>query len=294
MAKSKKTTSLRHHSVHILSKDVTCFPNSLLKTKIFRQLKRPNSALIYLFLYDLAWHTEEKTFSKSWAQLQELIGLDYRAIQASVKELEGAGLIQNVMPGTSHSRNHFPVWSVPAADFDMADGGWFPVPQFVITRYCRAEPGCALLVPLIHCQNFDKMNYCWPGAGGLAKMMGWGRDRVYKSLRLISSDTLWDELTTGMPRPLQIVRRPFNENRPVKPDFECDQQNANPVILVRHYSVLPIVYLPLEADRMPGDQKAMFLASKFAEFFGIVADKPNPFRSRINSTLRRMKERNSF
>jgi hypothetical protein len=266
MAKKKRNDRAPgNQSVCIPSNQVTYLPNNLITEMLPQLVNGPNLSHVFLNFYSRAWHNPEKTVRASWIQLAKWTNLDYRAVQACVRELEKLGFVTRIMSGTAHSRIDLPTWGVSAAsELDLRRGNWFAVPTFIIRRYMRAHRACAVLVPLLYFQNLQKLNASWPSARTLAELLGWAKGRAYEALHLLGTEEKWEQLGTGLPRPLQILWNPFNKNPIVRRNPETGRLEVAPDKLIRYYSVLAVQYLPLEEDRKHNSRPVLHLRPEFA------------------------------
>ncbi len=172
-----------------------------------------------------------------------------------MRELKLKRFITSTSKGTLHSRLDLAGWKIPAAEFDMGQEGWVPVPSFIITRYLPACPACTLLPLFLYYQNIQKLNYCWPSALELSLRAGWfkpSRNRIYAALSLISNEKKWKKLGTGLPLPLTISRAPGS-----KPDTWN-----------RRYQVRAVYYDRTTKKSLP----ELYLTKEFSQFFEVNAE----------------------
>ena len=210
MARSKRLSRRR---IRISAKNWTAISTTFFDD-ILPMTRRPHAATVYLALYHRAWHTKKKRFGASLKQLSEWTGLDYRTVARCIKYLEWRRFIIRVMPGTRHSASDLPIWKIPATQFDMKKEGWVPVPSFILTDYLPAHSACLLLPLLLYYQNMRKQNECYPSVSTLHIMLGcWSSRMVYDALKLLGDHEAWDRLGTGLPVPIEIIRRRVGENR---------------------------------------------------------------------------------
>ena len=169
-------------------------------------LKNNNSALVYLSLYDWAWHSSAKQVSATVAELARATRLDARTVTKCLQELENRNLIDLVDDGVLRSQINKPCWQVPLVEFQLKNQKWTPIPRFLITNYCRAFPNAVLLVVLLYFQHMSWNNFCWVGVKTLSERIGWSRSRVRRALRLMNNPNRWKQQTSGaLPVPLKIT-----------------------------------------------------------------------------------------
>jgi hypothetical protein len=208
------------------------------------------AASVYLALYHRAWRTKGKRVGASLTDLAKWTGLDYRTLAKCIKFLEWRRFIVREEKGTLHSHSDLPIWKVPATRFDMKSEGWVPVPSFLIAHYLKAHRACLLLPLLLYHQNIYKQNDCYPSVVRLALMTGcWSQRMVYESLHLMSNSEKWDQLGTGLPLPVEIIRRRVAQFKK----------------WIRHYRVRA-VYFHRESKR---DLPVLYLTKEFSKAFGI-------------------------
>src|SRR3984893_2215658 len=244
LAKRRINIPARHWTAF----SITVFDNVLL------QLRGRHSALLYLVMYHHAWQSQRKKVHASLATIANWSGLDYRTVEKCIRELERNGFIRRGSTGTLRSRNDLPVWTVPAAEFDMRKEGWVPVPSIIITRYLPACPACTVLPLFLYYQNMQKLNHCWPSTLELSLRLGWfriSRRRTYEALAQISNEKKWKKLGTGLPLPLSISR----------------VQGSKPDSWNRHYQVRAVYYHRETRKSLP----ELYLTKEFSTFFNINA-----------------------
>lgn len=174
--------------------------------EVLGTLKSNNSALVYLSLYDWAWHSNSKQVSATVAELARATGLDARTVTKCLRELDDRNLIDLVDDGVPRSQIQKPCWQVPLVEFRLKDRKWTPIPRFLITSYCRVFPNAVLLVVLLYYQHMTWNNFCWLGVKTLSERTGWSRSRVRRALRQMNSSNRWKRQTSGdLPVPLKIT-----------------------------------------------------------------------------------------
>ena len=252
-------TKLAKRRVHIPARHWTALSIRVFDS-VLLNLRGRHSALVYLVLYHHAWHNERKKVHASLVTVAKWCGLDYRTVEKCIRELEFKRFITRTSKGTLRSRMDLPSWKIPAADFDMREEGWVPVPSFIITDYLPACAACTLLPLFLYYQNIQKLNYSWPSTLTLSQLAGWfslSRRRVYDALTLMSDEKKWKKLGTGLPLPLSISRAPGS-----KPDTWS-----------RHYQVRAVYYHRESKKSLP----ELFLTKEFSKFFEIKAESgPKP------------------
>ena len=162
--------------------------------------------------------------------------------------------------GLYRSRTDLAVWQVHAAEFNMKEGNWVPVPAFFFTHYIPAHRSCLLLPLLLYYQNLKKQNTCYASAFTLQLKLHWTLPFTYQSLRLLSNEKEWSRLKTGLPLPLAIQwRRRKGESTGAPTPAE-----GNPNF-IRHYSLRSVWYSRDTDDGLP----VIYLTPEFAKAFNI-------------------------
>ncbi len=218
-------------------------------TDILGSLENNNAALVYLSLYDRAWHSNARQVSATVAQLSKSMGLDARTLTKCLRELETRNLIDRVDSGILRSQTKKPCWQVPMAQFRLQNQKWTPIPRFLITDYFPTFPNAVLLVVLLYYQHMSWNNFCWAGVKTLSERIGWSRSRVRRALRLMNNRNRWERQTSGdLPVPLKITT--VNERR--------------------RYRVLAVFYTEIE-KKFRGKQfpKVVIVAPSFRRRFGL-------------------------
>ena len=220
-------------------------------SEVLPQLRRQNSARVYLAMYHHVWRTEKKSVAASFATIAKWTRLDYRTVKGCFRELQLKKFIVRARQGTLRSRSDAPTWTVPAAKFNMKKQPWVPVPSFIITDYLRLHRACTLLPLLLYYQNMKWKNSSYPSAVTLHTMIHWELNAVYGALKLMSDDKRWEKLCSALPRPLGIGRRKIKSGNKT----------------YRYYRVLAVRYD--RDDELP----VVYLSEKFAKFFHIHSKK---------------------
>ncbi|GEM_PF-3715177 len=179
---------------------------------VLRRLREKRAALVYIILYDRAWHNENRV-SATIAELSRWTGMNERTVVKCIEELEEKGLIVRIQPGVAHSHVNVPCWRVPLSEFALGEREWTPVPRFVITRYCQAFPNAVLLVVLLNYQHMGWQNKCWVGVTKLCQRTGWSEIRVRRALRIMGHEGIWNRQGIYLPCPIEISYSPDRRNR---------------------------------------------------------------------------------
>lgn len=182
----------------------TPFRNEIVD-KALALLELNRSAVVYLALYERAWHRPKRVVCASRAQIARWTNTEERGVRGCLLELRNKGLLVRRRQGIKHSRIRTPCWYVPLADFVLGEAEWFPVPRFLVTKYCREFPNAVLLPVLVRYQHLGWLNFSWVGAPTLAERLNWSESRVRDALRTMAHKHLWSSLGTGLPRPLEIL-----------------------------------------------------------------------------------------
>ncbi len=206
-------------------------------------LEEKRAGLVYLILYDRAWHRPSHAVSASMAELSRWMGMDARTVRKCIDELEQRRLIRRIRHGVKHSHANKPCWRVPGTQFDLPEQAWTPVPRFLITKYCAAFPNAVLLVVLLRYQHMSWQNKCWPGVRKLCTRTGWSPIRVRRALAMMGHESRWRKLGMNLPRPMEISYSPDRKTR--------------------HYRVLAVSYQRQKKSRI------MLVAPDFRERFKI-------------------------
>ena len=187
----------------------TPFPSAIV-TSGFSTLNQTRSVQLLVVMCDRAWHQQTKKKHKvtkpgpvtaSLSDLATWTGMDERTAKKCLAELQERHLVRKRREGVLRSRIRKPSWIVPAAGIITDD--WFPVPRFIIRKYCRIYPNAVVLLPLLRAQHIGWQDTSWIGVFKLSKQLGWSHTRVRKAIRDLALN--WEKLDTGLPTPLKIT-----------------------------------------------------------------------------------------
>jgi hypothetical protein len=252
-----KKNSVRR--VRIPARHWTAVPTIVFDNVLY-QLRLRHSANVYFALYHRAWHRKNKRVKASLQQIAKWTHLNYRTVKKCLGELQVKGHVWCIHKGTLRSRTDLAVWQVHAAEFNIKEGNWVPVPAFFFTHYIPAHRSCLLLPLLLYYQNLKKQNTCYASAFTLQLKLHWTLPFTYQSLRLLSNEKEWSRLKTGLPLPLAIQwRRRKGESTGAPTPAE-----GNPNF-IRHYSLRSVWYSRDTDDGLP----VIYLTPEFAKAFNI-------------------------
>jgi hypothetical protein len=219
-------------------------PNEV-ASRVFAKLKQGRAPHLYMAMYERATRVRSRQFSMNLRELGELVHCDPRTARKCFIELVEEGFVKIVHKGgANRSRTDKPKFRVPLCELELADGGWFPVPRFLVTRYLPKFPGSLLLIILISMQHQKWNDHCWMGVPYLEKITNWNSRSIYHALNIMGHRHKWKKLGTGLPWPLKILY-----------DEKLER---------RHFSVRAVhYYLPATRRR-----KVVALSEEFASHFG--------------------------
>ena len=141
--------------------------------------------------------------------------MNEKTVPKCIEELEQKKFIIRVSKGVSHSHVNKPKWRIPLSEFQLDQGGWIPVPRFIIKRYLRDFHNAVLLLFILYYQHMSWKNKAWVGVTTLCKRTGWSPTRVRKALRTMGHEHIWNKQNTNLPWPLEILYagKPGEERR---------------------------------------------------------------------------------
>jgi hypothetical protein len=195
--------------VNIGAKEWTPFRNQIFE-EVLTTLEGRHSAAVYLWLYDSAYHQATGSAAVTMAEIARALKVDPRTVKNCLVELSQQDLIRLRRKGIKRSKRQKPVWGVPMASFNIAEGSWTPVPRILIARYLPASTDAVLLPLLLYYQNMRRMDFCWTGVKTLSKRLNWSPTTVRVALRNMFDAGKWNDRHPGLPRPLQC--KVINEN----------------------------------------------------------------------------------
>jgi hypothetical protein len=177
---------------------------------VWGHLKQDYAAAVYAILYDRFYHHQSHITRSSLANLLTWAHLDEDELGASLIELQERKLVSlekmsGPHRGTAKLRLKVPL----AASFDLKDGNWTPIPRFLVKEYIPAYPDSVLLLLLVHYQHLSWENDCYPGLLTLSQRIGWPQNRLRSAVGTMSQSDLWKKVGSGLPRPLTVDLRPF-------------------------------------------------------------------------------------
>jgi hypothetical protein len=204
----------KKYRVMLPDERVTPFFNHIFDEQI-GELEGKHSALVYFVVYDRAWHRRNHRLPATVAQIARWCGLDERTVENCLDELLEKQFIERVRKGVPHSHIHKPVWSVPAADWSLGEGGWLPIPRFLVRVYLPRFHNAVALLFLLRYQHIHWLNHSWVGMETLSGQLGWSASRTRSAVRTMGKPELWLKQGTGLPRPLKIIpyKTPKGEDR---------------------------------------------------------------------------------
>lgn len=212
---------------------------------VFPHLRLNRSAHLYMVMYERAQRHPSKPFAANLSDLAKMIGCDTRTARRCIGELRKKGFVAMVDKGGKlRSRTNKPTFAVPLTQQKVEEGGWFPVPRFLVTDYLRQFKGGLVLIALLYHQHMKWKKDCWCGVKRLADVLGMKERRVYGYLHVAGHEHKWKRLGNGLPWPVET-------------SYSADGQT-------RHFSVrCAEFYTP------PGARKPVVgLSDEFADYFG--------------------------
>jgi len=231
----------------IPAKDWTPFHRKIFQ-EVLPGLTGHRTGIVFLILFDRAWHTTDCVVQACLADLGRWTGLDERTVSACLDELENKGLIVCTRHGKLRSRSRKWSWWVPLAELDLkVDAPWTPVPRFLVTKYLVRFPGAVLLPILLWRQHIGWDDDCYPGAEWIARQSGWSKRKVYLALQTMTDQKKWNDLRTGLPWPLEVFFRKREDGS-----------------LRRHFRVRAVRY-----SKKPRGYSVVMLEREFASFFDV-------------------------
>ena len=182
--------------------------------RVLPKLVRERSAHLYLAMYERSRRYSSQRFAANLTDLSRLIDCDPRTARECIIELCRGKFVEMVHKGgRKRSRTDKPIFRVPASDFDLESGNWFPVPKFLVTEYIPKFAGSLLLVILLYFQHLKWQPYCWVGVSGLQQKIKWATRTIYDALNRLGHRKKWERLNTDLPWPLEISYSPDRTKR---------------------------------------------------------------------------------